>query len=341
MDGQYEHPLFIFADPPETDIPDKNNPDVVWFGPGIHNIGPRQPLESNKTYYLEGGSYLKGSLHGSSVSNVKIIGRGILSGIDIMHCGYRACGFDGVGIHMFNGGSNQLIEGITVTDPSSYCILSRGQIVCRNVKCFGWWYETDGFGAGDDSVLEDCFFKVNDDVVKLYPQRITVRNLVIYQQMNGAPFQFAWSAQNGKDGSVSDIDIVACEVAASPLWTSNKPLINMRNGVNNNVSNFTFSNIRADRDIAALIGINTTGTCSGITIKDVVVRGNQKFPSYLKGGAVSNISIENVIIGGKCVSMDSDIGLQVQGSVAAPVYRCMTAGKEIINAIGRNVSSSE
>jgi hypothetical protein len=329
IEGMYEHPLFIFANPPEVDVPDRNDPTVTWFGPGIHNIGQQYPLQSGHTYYFEGGSYVYGSLHGSGISNVKITGRGVLSGREIAHHGYKDCNcFDGAAIHMYNGGNNQFLEGITISDPAMYAILSRGQITCRNVKCLGWWYETDGFGAGDNSTIEDCFFKVNDDVIKLYPANMVVRDLVIYQQINGAPFQFAWSGQSGSNGSVRDIDVVACEITASALWTSNKALINMRNGVGNNVTNFTFSNIRVDRNIGPIIGINTTGTCSGITLKDITIRGRQLYSSYIKGGTVTGISFENVTIGGQCVKQNADIGLQAQGSVAPVTYSCTTSAFE-------------
>lgn len=324
LNGMYEHPLFVFGDAPETNIPDKNASNVVWYGPGVHTIGQKTPLQSNKIYYFEGGSYVKGSFLGSNISNVKFLGRGILSGIDIPHCGYKDCGFDGVAIHMNNGGTNQLIDGITLTNSSSYLVLSRGQITCRNLKGFGWWYETDGFGAGDNSLLEDCFFKVNDDVVKLYPKNMVVRNLVIYHQFNGAPFQYAWSGQSGQNGKISDIDIIACEVTNSSLWTSNRALINMRNGVNNNVSGFLFDGIRADKNISSLIGINTTGTCKNITIKNVTVKGRQLYSSYLKG-TVSGINIENVVINGSCVSDNTSIDLKTQGAADPVNYYCNTS----------------
>lgn len=325
LNGMYEHPLFVFGDAPETNIPDKNASNVVWYGPGVHTIGQKAPLQSNKIYYFEGGSYVKGSFYGSNISNVKFLGRGILSGIDIPHCGYSSCGFDGVAIHLNNGGSNQLIDGITLTNSSSYLVLSRGQITCRNMKGFGWWYETDGFGAGDNSLIEDCFFKVNDDVVKLYPKNMVVKNLVIYQQMNGAPFQYAWSGQSGQNGKISDIDIIACEVTGSSLWTSNKALVNMRNGVGNNVSGFVFDGIRADKNICSLIGINTTGSCSNITIKNVTVKGRQLYSSYLKG-TVSGIKIENVVINGSCVSDNASISLATQGAVEPVSYFCTSSG---------------
>lgn len=55
--GMDEHPLFIFADPPETDIPDRKDPNVKWFEGGkVHEIGEKFQVRSGQTLYLEGGA---------------------------------------------------------------------------------------------------------------------------------------------------------------------------------------------------------------------------------------------------------------------------------------------
>ncbi|WP_445725635.1 hypothetical protein [Flavobacterium sp.] len=77
-----EHPLLIFANPLEKDVPKKDNPNVIYFEAGYHEIGDKYLIPSNKTVYLEGGAYLKGQFFAEDVENVKIKGRGILSGED-------------------------------------------------------------------------------------------------------------------------------------------------------------------------------------------------------------------------------------------------------------------
>lgn len=49
-------PLILFCNELETDIPSKNDPNVIYFGPGEHN--PENGLirlGSNQTLYLAGG----------------------------------------------------------------------------------------------------------------------------------------------------------------------------------------------------------------------------------------------------------------------------------------------
>ena len=79
FDGDITHPMLVFADALETDVPNANDPDVVYFGPGLHEIGDTA-IASGKTVYLAGGAYLKGRLKGHNVQDVTIRGRGVLSG---------------------------------------------------------------------------------------------------------------------------------------------------------------------------------------------------------------------------------------------------------------------
>lgn len=111
INNNYLNPLFLFADAPETDVPDKaaegtliihpgDNMQMVkekaqkahtlYFEPGIHHIGVAFEVISNQTVYLEGGAYLLGTLHGHMASNVRIRGRGILAGDSISRAAVKA-----------------------------------------------------------------------------------------------------------------------------------------------------------------------------------------------------------------------------------------------------------
>ncbi len=318
--GQEEHPLFIFADPPETNVPDRADPEVVWFGPGIHEIGERYKMEPGKTYYLEGGAYVRGSFHGMQLSDTEVRGRGILSGENIPHMPYHSHEFQGVGIHFDGNGSNQLVEGITIINSSMYCIQSYcGRLATRNVKCFGWWYETDGWIGGDGSVLEDSFFKVNDDVVKLYNKNMTVRDLVIYHQFNGAPFQLGWSSESARDCTVENIDVINCEVNYYKVFDSNRALISRVKGTPASlVRGIHFKEIRIDRDVSAIVGISTAGRIEDLTIENLSVRGRQKWPSYLKG-TMAGVRWTGLKLSGRPVRTLNDFALEVDGDVECSV----------------------
>lgn len=317
IDGLAEDPLFVFADAPHK-IPDRNNPKTVWFGPGVYDIGKHYEVESGKTYYLAGGAYLKGSFLGEQADGATICGPGILSGENIKHMSYKEAKFEGVGIR-FTGRGKNVIRDVTIINPSMYCMQSyNGHLTTRNVKCFGWWYETDGWVGNKGSILEDSFFKVNDDVVKLYHTDLTVRNLVIYHQMNGAPFQFGWGGESGSNGVIEDIDLVRCEMNWSKVFDTNRAFINRRRGRPNTVTkNFRFSRIRVDQDISHIIGISTEGAVEGIHIRDLTVRGKQRWPSFLKGGKIKGITFENITIGGR----KAEIDVRTQGNVSSVQFK--------------------
>ena len=312
-------PLFIFAN--EIDEkPDINADDVVYWGPGVHNIGKHYRLESNTTYYISGGAYLKGSfLSEEDAENIVVRGRGIISGEKIEHGPYKKYKFDRMAMRFLgDGGDGFYVEGVTFINPGQYCIQAYGgKITTENIKAFGWWYETDGWVGGDNSILRNSFFKVFDDIVKVYFDNLLIENLTIYKQNNGAVFQFGWGNENSKNARARNIYVVKDDT----IWNErtmagNRGFINTATGrEKNHIENFKVSNIRYDEDISYLLGIRSNGIYDGIVIEDMKVAGKQRFKSYLKGGNISGIEIKNVYIGKKKIDSNKSIRLRTRGNV--------------------------
>lgn len=105
--------LHLFAGGTETETPDPDDPNVVYYGPGIHKIG-RKEINTNQTVYLAGGAYVYGNLVVKNRENVRIRGRGILDGSPYDRWENK----EGVkyGIHAVNT-KNLTIEGIILLDP--------------------------------------------------------------------------------------------------------------------------------------------------------------------------------------------------------------------------------
>jgi len=131
FDNDITHPMLVFAEELEQNIPDQNNTNVVYFAPGVHDIGDAYSISSNKTVYLAGGAYVKGKFKSNYANNIKIMGRGILSGEQYAHktghmIRFREC-------------RNVLIEGITIINSPEFNISLRGSNhTVRNVKMIGW-----------------------------------------------------------------------------------------------------------------------------------------------------------------------------------------------------------
>ncbi len=311
--GADEAPLFIFADPPEVDVPDRGDPNVIWFEAGkMHDIGERFLIKDGQTVYIEGGAYVIGSITAESASHITVRGRGILSGYGLpRRPGPQSIPYTTV---IFNGpGEHQLVEGITVTNPTHFCLLSRGQLTTRRVKLFGWWHQTDGWGAGDDSVIEDSFMKVNDDNVKLYGTRQIARRLVLYQQVNGAPFQLGWggASQQATDCLVEDIDIIACDAAHKTTDERNQAILNLRNqSPESAIDAVTLRRMFIDSDVPMLIGLTQVkGHVSNLHFENVHVRGPMNGRHFIRtegNGNVTGISFEDVTINGQHAHADGE-----------------------------------
>jgi len=79
FDGDITHPLLVFADPLETDVPSRDDANVVYFGPGLHDIEDAYDVRSDTTVYLAGGVYVRGRLRSRDAQNIRVIGRGHMS----------------------------------------------------------------------------------------------------------------------------------------------------------------------------------------------------------------------------------------------------------------------
>ena len=300
-----EHPLLIFANPLEKDIPNKTDKNVIYFDDGYHEIGDKFIIPSNTTVYISGGAYLKGQFYAESAENIKIIGRGILSGEEYVPRTHN---------HMITiSDSNEIeIEGITIIHAPRYMIALNGlNHHLHNIKMMGWWFSTDGISAGEHSLIENCFFKVNDDAVKLYRSHIIVRDCVIWQLENGAPFMISWNGGiDFGDITVENIDIIRVE----HHWDNeNLAVFAAIHGSKAHISNFLIDNIRIDNSNWRMFHLVTRpnrwakwhqelGSLSDFTFKNISFYGEQKIPSLIMGHdklhPVYNINFENIIING-------------------------------------------
>jgi hypothetical protein len=304
-----DHPLLIFANPLETDFPTKNDPNTIYFGDGIHEIGDKYVIPNNKNVYISGGAYIKGQFYGENGENISVSGRGIISGEN-----YPARTAN----HMFvfKNVNNVKLEGVTIIHAPRYMISVSGQKTdINNVKMLGWWFSTDGISAGENSVIENCFFKVNDDAIKLYSSNTIARKNVIWQMENGAPFMISWNgSKDFGNCQVIDNDIIRVEHS----WDNeNLAVICAVHGGKAHISNFLFEDLRIDNSDWRVFHIITKpnrwgkwdtekGSISDMTFKNISYTGTQKIKSLILGHdenhLVSNFNFEGLVFGGKKIS---------------------------------------
>lgn len=177
-----EHPLYIFANAPETDVPSAEDKNVVYFEAGYHRLGT-YTLKSDTVYYLEAGAYLCGQFVADHVSNVTICGRGILSG-EFITADMNA----GRAMYIKNG-QNICVDGITVIHPWYWTMEFENCDTVRvnNVKTISHGMSSDAIDIFGTShvVIENCFFRAYDDCIVIKAQvnecqDIVARNCVIW-----------------------------------------------------------------------------------------------------------------------------------------------------------------
>jgi hypothetical protein len=156
-------PLLLFANPIEAYRPQPGDPNVVYFGPGLHRPG-EIVLGDDQTLYIAGGAVVKGGVRARG-KNIRIAGRGIIDGLDW---------------ERFHGPTdnpvcltrcdNATVEGIIVKDGWGWTFVLRG---CRGVQvdnvkiCSARCENNDGIGIVNSQRVRvaNCFVRTDDDCI--------------------------------------------------------------------------------------------------------------------------------------------------------------------------------
>jgi hypothetical protein len=319
VNGDRVHNLHVFANPQETEKPDPRDPDLIYFGEGIHvpeDGGRVYRIPSNRTVYLAPGAVVRGTFACDGVENVRFIGRGILDNPER--------GFE------LKFSRNIEIDGITVINPQHYTVLG-GQsdgIKIRNLKSFsskGW---SDGldFMSCSNVDIEDVFLRNSDDCIAIYTHRgefygdaknYRVKNAILWADI-AHPVNIGLHGDTGIEGNVienlhfSDIDILEHDEddrnyqGCIAFSVSDHNLV--RNGI---FENIRVENITEGQLVNFRVLYNrrySTGPGRGIqdiTFKNVYYdyTGWPENPSIIEGydekRGIKDIVFENFVINGK------------------------------------------
>jgi hypothetical protein len=137
---------------------------------------------------------------------------------------------------------------------------SRPTGVFDNFKIVGsWTYNNDGLPLAEGGVVRNCFIHANDDSFKLYHSGGRIENCVLWQNCNGAVFQFGWFAKSLSGLTVSDIDIIHFE-----NWygvnQGNRAVFNYADaGGPGLIEKVSFENIAIEGRVMRLFGFKAVG----------------------------------------------------------------------------------
>jgi hypothetical protein len=229
INGETIRSLHLFANPPEADTPRPNDPGVIYFGPGVHEIS-HLVVGDNQTVYVAGGAVVRAiikpdekfhisgysGLRGYSPSfelkgrNIKFRGRGI---IDQGNCTTHARNM------LYVRGSDITVEGVILRDASTWTVPVRqsDRVTIRNIKLLGYRANSDGIDICNsrDVMVEDCFIRTLDDLIVIKAdkgqgevKRITARRCVLWNQVAHALSVGAELRENVDDILFTDCDVI-------------------------------------------------------------------------------------------------------------------------------------
>ena len=307
-------PLLLFANPLEMNPPRNGDPNVVYFGPGVHKP-EKISLGTGQTLYLAGGAVVKAEVYVQG-ENIRICGRGILDGSDWE---WRKGPIGN--LIAIRDSRNVEVTGVTLRGSSHWTIVpahSRN-VTIRNVKlCNSRVQNDDGINPcnSQDVLITDCFIRSDDDCVALkgldfsgsnsnveritvenctlwcdrarifllghesraaYMRRVTLRNLdIIHFTMT--PFLF----EPGEDMRLEDIRVedVRLHGEGQREFIRLRPVVNqyMRNKVPGFIRNVRFKNVTIDGKpgeyLVQIQGADAEHDVRDVTFEDVSIRGS-------------------------------------------------------------------
>lgn len=294
INGDIDNNLFLFANAPEKNAPKPDDPNVLYFGPGVHYVDGGYgiiTLKSNQTVYLAGGAILHARLHAENASNIRICGRGILDGSTLLGRQpdyYRSylCEPDTTQrpffVH-FTHCKNIEVEGVVLNDSPHWMLVfsSCTDVKVDNIKEFGYVDNTDGIDVvGSKNVsINDVFLRNNDDCVVLKGMPDNVENVKVTNSI-------VWSDRAN-----------ALQIGHETLMTS--------------ISNVLFQNIDILEQRNRYIGHYAMGifngdsaTVSDVTYENIRVENCERLISLIiekgfynkseKRGKIENIHFKNI-----------------------------------------------
>ena len=315
VNGDIFHNLHLFANPIESFILNKKDTNLIYFGPGIHQIdGGKLRVQSGKTVYLAGGAVLMGQVLMEGVHDVKLLGRGI---IDISIKG---------GIRIANS-ENITVEGICCTQCATG---GSDSVTIRNVKSISYYGWGDGMNVFSSSnvLFDGVFCRNSDDCTTVYATRlgfvggcknITMQNSTLWADV-AHPIQIGTHGNTPNPEIIENLRYFNIDILDhKEMQIDYQGCLSINAGDNNLIRNVVFEDIRIeDFRMGQLVNLRVfynskycTSPGRGIEnvlFKDVTYVGTHAEISVIAGyneeRKVKNIVFENLVINGTLITDD-------------------------------------
>ena len=305
--------LALFGDAPETDVPDRNDPKVKWFGPGEHKAGAIR-LADGETLYLAPGAVVHGALHAKGY-DIKVTGRGVLTGVDYPRCQGPFFFFT-----TFQNCTNLVIRGVTLTEPYhwSLALFDCEKVRIEDVRiCAGNMLNDDAIDPANcrDVTIRGVFARAQDDIIAMKGMQLVPRerwtpcegflieDCTFWTDMaNIFRIGYECNASYFADFIARNIDVVGYAVRKTPwqdFWPNVVFFLQPSNGMT--IRNFLFEDIRVHSDGHDNLLVLAEPRICSCFFKDAT--GNPysttgHIDKYTTGGCLDGITFRNVSVDG-------------------------------------------
>ncbi|MGQ1891347.1 glycosyl hydrolase family 28 protein [Thermophagus sp. OGC60D27] len=323
-----ENWFIVSVEEPETNVPDKNDPSVLYIEPGVHPFGRawRPYADGIKTVYLAPGAVVQATMHTVGQDGLTLTGRGVFAqalwdnGKDVSPLKAEWMG-DMMGIN-FRECNNLSIDGISVINCPSYQIelADCENVVVDNVKLMGFGKgNNDGIHLyGRNIELKNSFLAGSDDRVcitglfdrerfevtkkaELQPRlddtdvyNLRINNIVFWGQKNGADIMLTWN------GGKTCRDVIVENVHS--LGFTNKGFLATKHGGSVTVEDVTVRNAHLYHH--RLIDLEITnaacwgqggGSVRDILLEDITIDASSEDVSNKMLGFSSESNVDNIV----------------------------------------------
>ncbi|MEU2280765.1 putative Ig domain-containing protein [Streptomyces sp. NPDC013178] len=317
IDGDIFNNLQLHANPIETHVPDPDDPDVIYFGPGLHKTTDGVvKVPSGKTVYLAGGAVLTSRVEFHQVENARLRGRGVI---------YNSA--NGV---LVEYSQNIEIDGVMVLNPSSGYAITVGQSKQVTIRDFhsyshGQWGDGIDIFCSEDVLIDRVYMRNADDCIAIYAHRwdyygdcrnITVRDSTLWADV-AHPINVGTHGNTDKPETIenlvfSNIDILDHREPQMDY----QGCIALNPGDSNLLRNVRAQDIRVEdfrwgQLINMRVMFNKSYNTSvgrgidGVYIKNLTYNGTHANPAIMVGydadHAINNVTFQNLVINGKFI----------------------------------------
>lgn len=317
-----DDPNIIFVEPgvkPSSNLGPKT---ILYFKPGVHDIGRNFTISANKTYYIPGDAIVYGTFANlaDSGKNITLYGSGTISGVRINHPKYDP---------EFKDGDNQdsdkswkliwsvncenfKVEGLSLMDAPKHTMnlwsqkSTKKETFCNWLKIVTWRSNGDGIGSAD--VINDCFLRTADDAS--YLKGNERKRIVFWRDVHAAAFHMANMSSNLMEVEDCDViynrsrDVIGDNGAIFHQRGEGKPGIHKVNLV---VKNFRNEAKLANMPVFSLKS-DTKASYTGIVFKDINIESTV-IKQTLKGSAQApwngGVTFDNVTFKGVLLTKDN------------------------------------